>query len=103
MDDNAVSRPLSVENCWNYSLASPGRELNQIFGDLAARVMDGPPGYSDFAFHTGGLPTSPTALATDGILIRKTTSQYNSCYRADLLYMNLGPRKCRELGVFPAS
>jgi hypothetical protein len=81
-------------------LASSGCELNQIFGDLAARVPDGPPGYPDFVFHAGVLPTPPTALATDRILIRKTTSQYNSCYRADLLYMNLGPRKCRELGVF---
>lgn len=75
-------------------------DLNRIFGDIAALVPDGPPGYPDFVFHSGVLPAPPTALATDRIVIRKMARDYDSCYRADGLEMFLGPKKCRELGVF---
>jgi hypothetical protein len=77
-----------------------GCELNRIFGDFAARVPDGPPGYPDFVFHAGVLPVPPTALFTDRIVIRKAKKEYNSWHRADALWMYLNPRKCRELGVF---
>ena len=67
---------------------------------MAALVPDGPPGFPDFVFHAGVLPVPPAALSSDRIVIRKTTHDYNSWYRADALWMSLSPRKCRELGVF---
>src|SRR3977135_3984622 len=75
-------------------------ELNRIFGDLAAHVPDGPPGFPEFVFHAGVLPLPPTALSSDRIVIRKRMTDYNGWYRADALWMSLSPRKCRELGVF---
>jgi hypothetical protein len=81
-------------------LATLTCELTRIFGDLAALVPDGPPGFPDFVFHAGVLPVPPTTLSSDRIVIRKTTHDYNSWYRADALWMSLSPRKCRELGVF---
>ncbi len=75
-------------------------ELEQIFGDLAARVPDGPPGHPYFIFHAGVLPVPPLSISTDRILFRKAKSDYNGWYRADALWMYLTPRKCRELGLF---
>ena len=63
-------------------------------------MPDGPPGFPDFVFHPGILTAPPIALSSDRIIIRKATHTYNSCYRADALWMYLSPRKCREMGVF---
>lgn len=87
-------------NGLEYELASPTCDLNRIFGDLAALVPDGPPGYPDFVFCSGVLPAPPADLATDRIVIRKIKHEYDSWYRADGLLMCLSPLKCRELGVF---
>ena len=75
-------------------------ELSQIFGDLAAQVPDGPPGYPHFVFHAGVLPEPPASISTDRILFRKLTHNYNGWYRADALWMYLTAKKCRELGLF---
>lgn len=74
--------------------------LRQIFGDLAAQVPDGPPGYPHLVFHAGVLPEPPASISTDRILFRKTTHDYNSWYRAEALLMYLSAKKCRELGLF---
>lgn len=74
--------------------------LNQAFGELAAGVPDGPPGYPHFIFHAGTLPAPPASLTTDRLLFRKLHSDYNGWYRADALWLYLTPKKCRELGVF---
>lgn len=74
--------------------------LEEIFGDLAARVPDGPPGHPHFIFHAGVLPPPPVTISTDRILFRKLHHDYNGCYRADALWMYLTPRKSRELGLF---
>ena len=74
--------------------------LEEIFGDLAARVPDGPLGYPHFVFHAAVLPAPPAKISTDRILLRKTHHTYNSCYKADGLWTYVTPRKCRELGVF---
>ena len=75
-------------------------ELNEIFGDLAARVPDGPPGEPDFIFHAGVLPLLPPVVSTDRIVFRKYLSNYNSCYRPDALITCLTPDVCRKLALF---
>lgn len=74
--------------------------LSRFFGELAAQVPDGPPGYPDFVFHSGVLPEPPASLATDRIVFRKALHDYNSWYRPDALWMYLTAPKCRELGLF---
>ena len=74
--------------------------LQRFSGELASHVPDGPDRKTDFVFHAGVLPVPPANLSSDRIVIRKGTHDYNSWYRADALWMELGPRKCRELGVF---
>jgi hypothetical protein len=74
--------------------------LSQIFGEIATRVPDGPPGEPHFIFHAGVLPEPPAVVSTGRILFRKWHHEYNDCYRADALLMYLTPRKCRELGLF---
>jgi hypothetical protein len=75
-------------------------DLDRIFGDLAALVPDGPPGFPDFVFHAGVLPVPPADLSSDRIIFRKFAHDYNGWYRADTLWMYLSPHKCRELAVF---
>jgi hypothetical protein len=74
--------------------------LEEIFGDLAARVPDGPPGHPHFVFHAGVLPAPLATISTDRILFRKLHHDYNGWYKAEALWMYLTPRKCRELGLF---
>ena len=78
----------------------PACGLSQIFGEIAARVPEGPPGEPHFIFHAGVLPEPPAVVSTDRILFRKWHHEYDDCYRADALLMHLTPRKCRELGLF---
>ncbi|MBK7929163.1 MAG: hypothetical protein IPJ98_17295 [Bryobacterales bacterium] len=73
--------------------------LEEIFGDLAAQVPDGPPDDAEFIFHTGVLPAPPSTISTDRILLYKAHHDYNGWYKADALWMYLTPRKCRELGL----
>jgi hypothetical protein len=75
-------------------------DLNAIFGGLASKVPDGPPGYGEFVFHQQVLAVPPVSLSTDRIVIRKAEHDYNSCYRADGLWMFLSAPTCRELGLF---
>jgi hypothetical protein len=75
-------------------------DVNAIFGGLAATLPDGPPGYAEFVFHHHVLPVPPASLSTDRIVIRKAEHHYNSCYRADGLWLYLNPRTCREFGLF---
>jgi len=75
-------------------------DLNAIFGGLASRVPDGPPGYGEFVLHQQILPVPPVSLSSDRIVIGKAEHHYNSCYRADGLWMFLSGRTCRELGLF---
>jgi hypothetical protein len=74
--------------------------LNRAFGEFAARVPDGPPGYPHVIFHAGTLPVPPASLTTDRLLFRKLHHNYNGWYRADALWLYLTPEKCRELGIF---
>jgi hypothetical protein len=82
------------------SLAKSTCGLEEIFGDLAALVPDGPPGDPHFVFHAGVLRAPPVTISTDRILFRKLYHDYNGWYKADALWMYLTPRKCRELGLF---
>jgi hypothetical protein len=75
-------------------------DLNAIFGGLASRVPDGPPGYGEFVFHQQILPVPPVSLTSDRIVIRKGVHYYNSCYRADGLETFLSAQTSRELGLF---
>jgi hypothetical protein len=75
-------------------------DLNAVFGGIALKVPDGPPGYGEFVFHQQVFPVPPVSLSSDRILIRKSQHEYNSCYRADGLEMFLSARTCRELGLF---
>jgi hypothetical protein len=81
-------------------LAKSACDLSGIFGDLAAHVPDGPPGYPNFIFHAGVLPRPPASISTDRIIIRKGYHDYNGWYRADALRMYLTQKKCRELALF---
>jgi hypothetical protein len=74
--------------------------LKRIFGDLALSVPDGPPGHGKFIFHDRVLPVPPASLSTNRIVIKKAEHNYESCYRADGLWMHLNQRTCREFGVF---
>lgn len=74
--------------------------LSQVFGAIASRVPEGPLGEADFVFRREDLPRPPAELRTDSIVVQRTTHDYNSWYRADALWIYLGRRKARELGVF---
>ena len=74
--------------------------LSQVFGAIASRVPEGQLGEADFVFRREDLPRPPAELRTDSIVVQRTTHDYNSWYRADALWIYLGRRKARELGVF---
>src|SRR5690349_16912868 len=75
-------------------------DLNRLFGGLTSTVPDGLADQDEYMFHEHVLPIPPASLGTDRIVIRKSEHHYNSCYRADALWMYLSPRTCREFGVF---
>jgi hypothetical protein len=75
-------------------------ELHDLFGDLAKKVPDGPPGHPHFVFHAGSVPSPADSISTDRILFRKLHHDYNGWYRADAIWMYLTPLKCRELGLY---
>ena len=77
-----------------------GCDLHDLFGGLAERVPDGPPGYPHVILHAGVLPAPPVSISTDRILFRKLYHEYNGWSRVDALWMYLSPSKCRELGLY---
>ncbi len=75
-------------------------DLNNIFGELARLVPDGPPGESEFVFDTQVLPNPPSKLTTERVVFRRTHHDHNGWQRADLLLMFVEPATARELGLF---
>src|SRR5262245_57650164 len=81
-------------------MTSENCDLAKYFGALASQAPDKVSEGQCLVFHPGVFPVYPETLSSDRIIIKKLVHDYNSWYRADLLWMNIDPSKARELAVF---
>ena len=74
-------------------------DLERVFDALAQRVATDASGNDHFVFSTSTLPTPPTRLVTDRLVITKGKHQYDSHYRADHLRWEAHKSTYRYLGL----
>jgi hypothetical protein len=76
-----------------------GCDLQAMFGPLAEEVPTGPVGYPHYVFSAKTLPIPPSTMASDRLIIRKGSHQYNWDFRADTLGIQARPESYRQLGL----
>ena len=74
-------------------------DLENVFGELAARLPLSTDGSESFTFTSESLPVPPSQIETQKLYINKSTHTYNDSYKFDLLYFNAHKEIYRNLGL----
>jgi hypothetical protein len=76
-----------------------GCDFERVFGTLADAMPTSSDGNAEFVFSRRTLPVPPAEMATDRLILAKTTHSYHPAWRVDAVRMQAHRRTCRQLGL----
>lgn len=74
-------------------------DLERVFGALADAVPTSSAGDAELVFSQRTLPVPPAEMATDQLILTKTTHNWHPAWRVDTVWMQAQRRTCRRLGL----
>jgi len=74
-------------------------DLERIFGGMMDTIPTSPVGDTAFIFSARTLPVPPPEMATDRLILTKTTHNWYPAWRVDAVWMQAHRRTCRQLGL----
>lgn len=74
-------------------------DLERVFGNTADIVPTSPTGELEYVFSQSTLPVPPAEMATDQVILTKTTHNYYPGWRVDAVWMQANRRTCRNLAL----